>query len=134
MKTIIKTSALFFGIALFTTAAFAADKADKDKSKEVKQKQHIVAFNSLTDERGVQVIVQKAKAASTGVKIYDEAGHLVLSHVMAKKDLVAQKGYDLTQLDAGDYTFQVTVDGEVTKKLVHVYESGKDQRSFFFKQ
>ena len=132
MKTIIKTSALFFGIALLSTGAFAADKADK--TKEVKEKQNIVVFNSLTEERGVQVIVHKAEAANTGVKIYDAKGNVMLSDVLSKKDAVSQKGYDLTQLEDGDYTFQVTVNNEVTKKQVHVYDAGNNQRAFFFKQ
>jgi len=138
MKTIIKTSALFLGLTLLSASVFAANKPFEDPKTRAAVavpavKQNLVLFTSLDKEHGVQVIVHKADQAKASVKIYDEAGSLLVSDVLSKKEAVSLKGYDLTQLEDGDYTIQVTANKEVTNRIVHVYNDENNQRSFFFK-
>ena len=82
---------------------------------------------------GVKVIVHKTMVVNSTVKIYDAAGNLLINDFLSKKEAVSQKGYNLTQLEDGDYTIQVTSNNEVTKRIVHVYSEGDNQKSFFFK-
>lgn len=138
MKTIIKTSALFLGLTILSASVFAADKPFEDPKTRAAVaapavKLNLVLFTSLDKERGVQVIVHKASPASSSVKIYDAAGNLLVNDALPKKEAVSLKGYDLTQLEDGDYTIQVTANKEVTNRVVHVYNDENNQRSFFFK-
>ncbi len=129
MKTAIKTSALFLGLALLSTGVFAAAKNNEGPAATG---QNIVLFTSLPNDLGVQVIVHKVPASVAIVKIYDANGKLIMTDQLSKKDAVSRKGYDLGELDNGDYTFQVSANNEVTKRVVHIYNDEKDQKAFFF--
>jgi predicted transcriptional regulator len=133
MKTIIKTSALFLGLTLLSAGVFAADKTTEAPKAAAPAKQNLVLFTSLAKEHGVQVIVHKATPANSSVRIYDAAGNLLVNDALSKKEAVSLKGYDLSQLEDGDYTIQVTANKEVTNRIVHVYNDENNQRSFFFK-
>jgi len=129
MKTNIKSSALIIALALLSTGAFAATKSNE--GPEVPQDQ--VIFTAVSQDQEVGVIIHQAEAAKAAVTIYDAAGNVMLKDVLSKKEEVAKKGYDLTQLAEGDYTIKVTSNKVETKKLVHVYSDENDQKAFFFK-
>lgn len=131
MKTAIKSSALLVVLALLSTGVFATDKTTE--APAASNKKDVVLFTSLSTDCGVAVAVHKANAGTPEVKIFDKNGNAILTDKLSKKDVVAQKGYNLSELEDGDYTFKVTTNNNVTERLVHVYTDGNDQKSFFFK-
>jgi len=131
MKTSIKSSALLVVLALLSTGVFAAGKTTE--APAASNKQDVVLFTSLSTDCGVAVAVHKANAGAPVVKIFDKNGNAIMIDRLSKKDAVAQKGYNLSELEDGDYTFKVTTSNTVTERLVHVYTEENNQKSFFFK-
>jgi len=129
MKTNIKSSALIIALALLSTGAFAATKSNE--GPEAPQQDQVI-FTAVSQDQEVGVIIHQAEASKAAVTIYDAEGNVMLKDVLSKKDVVAKKGYDLSQLEEGDYTIKVTSNHVETKRLVHVYSDENDQKAFFF--
>jgi len=130
MKTNIKSTALIIALALFSAGAFAATKSTETQDGTQDQ----VVFTAVSQDQEVGVIIHQVEPAKATVAIYDAEGNVILKDVMvlSEKNEVAKKGYDLSQLEEGDYTIKVTSNNVETKRLVHVYSDENDQKAFFF--
>jgi hypothetical protein len=118
MKNSIKLSALFL---LLSAGIFASNTAS---AKDV------ITLSALRHDRGVAVNITKADAFKSLLKIYYNQDNILFKDFLPNKP-EATKGYVLTNLDNGDYTFEVTSNKETIKKTLHVYEEG-DKKAFFF--
>ncbi len=125
MKNSIKLSALFLLLSagIFTTTAVSA----KPHTTETKD---VITVSSLKHERGVAVMISKAEASKSYVTIFDQANNILMEDFLPSKVDVA-KGYVLTNLDNGDYKFEIRSNDEVVTKTIHVYDEYNKKRFFF---
>lgn len=130
MKTFIKSSALIAVLVLVSTGVFA--KENPVKKAPTAAKKDVVLFTSLSQDKGVGIIIHKADVSKTSVAIYDASGNMVMKDVQAKNGNDVLKGYVLSALDNGKYTIKVTSNKEVTNRVVNVYNDENDQKAFFF--
>jgi hypothetical protein len=125
MKNSIKLSALFFLLSagIFATTAASA-KSHNPKTNDV------ITVSAMKKNLGVAVNIIKTDEGKSVVRIYDKENHILLKDFLPNK-AEASKGYILTNLENGDYTFEVTSNKEVVTKTVHVYDEDQ-KRTFFF--
>lgn len=116
MKNSIKLSAL---LLLVSTSLFASTLGKKHNAI-VPEKKDVITFLSLPSDRGIDVKVEKSGPGKTIVIIYDQDKNVLLKDVTSNNK-TTEKGYVLNQLDNGDYTMEVTSNGQVVKKDIHVY-------------
>ena len=120
MKNSIKLSALFL---LVSTGLFAATPV-KNHAVVVPVKKDVITFSSLASDRGIDVKVEKNEPGKTIVIIYDQDKNVILKDVTSTNK-TTERGYVLSQLDNGDYTMEVTSNGQVVKKDIHVYDDNQ---------
>lgn len=124
MKNSIKLSALFF---LLSAGIFATTEASA--KNHTPKTNDVITVSAMKKNLGVAVNVIKADEGKSVVRIYDKENHILLKDFLPNK-AEASKGYILTNLENGDYTFEVTSNKEVVTKTVHVYD--EDQKKTFF--
>ncbi|WP_184545920.1 hypothetical protein [Mucilaginibacter sp. FT3.2] len=125
MKNSIRLSALFL---LLSAGIFAATSASaKGHTEKIKD---VITVSSLKHERGVAVFISKGQAGKAYVTISDQANNVLMEDFLPNKAEIS-KGYVLTSLDNGDYTFEITSNDEVVTKTVHVYDENH-RKMFFF--
>jgi hypothetical protein len=129
MKTIIKSTAIFFASALLSTAVFAAGKPNDGPEPATSA----VSFTAIAQDCGVAVIVHKTEKSPAAITITDAEGNVLLNDHLSDKPGVVQKGFSFDELTEGDYTIKVTINNEVTQRVVHVYNDDSDIKTFFFK-
>ena len=81
-----------------------------------------VTFSSMPSQRGVEVKLNESSKAI--VMITDQDGNVLRKDVLSNNKGL-EKGYVLTKLDNGDYTIEVTANGQTVKKAIHVYDEGQ---------
>ena len=132
MKTIIKSTVAFLGLALLSTGVFAADKKPKAEAP-AKAAKDVVLFTAMSESNvGVGVIIHKAAPSRSAVTIVDKAGNQIYKDIMSKSGDVVLKGYQLSALEEGDYTIKVSSNKDVTNRNIHVYTDENNQKNFFF--
>jgi hypothetical protein len=119
MKHSIKLSVLFL---LFSTGIFAAvpSKPIKHVAPSIKG---MVSFSSTPSKRGVAIRVNENAADKAVVMIYNWDNDVVWKDVL-KKNKGMGKAYNLSQLDNGNYTVEVTLNKQMVRKTAHVYYRG----------
>jgi len=127
MKKSIKLTALAL---LLSTGLFAATSKKATSATPMNNKDHIV-FYTLPSQAGIDLRIKKAEPGNALVVIRDSEGRLLWKDVMKDKDI--RRGYNLTQLDEGDYTIEITHNQQVFKRIIHIYEEGP-VRSFIVEQ
>jgi hypothetical protein len=115
MKKSIALSAL---LVLFTASVFAAAPTSKISSNPSTDAINIVSLHS---DLGVGVTVQKEEAGKTFVTVYNSHNEMVFKDLLSRGQF-AQKGYILSGLDNGDYTFKVTNNDQQVSKKVHIFD------------
>ena len=123
MKTSIKLTAL---LVLASTSIFAATPS-KTKDPVAKAKEEIT-FSSLPSQMGIDVKVARSDEGKAIVMFYDQDHNVILKDVLPTSGTV-EKGYILSKLENGDYTMEVTLNKQVVKKAIHVYD--EDQTKTF---
>ncbi|SEP45492.1 hypothetical protein [Mucilaginibacter sp. OK283] len=125
MKNSIKLSALFLLLSagIFTSAAANA-KGHTEKAKDV------ITVSSLKHDRGVAVMISKNEASKSYVTIFDQANNILMEDFLPSK-VEVEKGYVLTNLDNGDYKFEIKSNDQMVTKTVHVYDEDNKKRFFF---
>lgn len=119
MKKTIAIAALILGIG---TSVFAAPKATKADAG--------VSFTSLKNDKGFGVKV----AAEKSVIIFYDNEHNVIFKDLVSKGLPAEKGYNISALDNGDYKVEVKTESGSVSKRIHVYEVDGAKSYFFFQE
>ena len=115
MKNSIKLAAL---ILLASTGLFAATAANASVIPSHKAE---VTFTTTPSAKGVDVKVEGNEPGKAVVIIYDMDGNVLRKDVL-KDEKNMEKTYILNKLDEGDYTIEVTANGQVVKKNIHVYD------------
>ncbi len=124
MKNTIKLTAL---LLLAGAGVFAATPSKANVPPKA-----TINVSSLHSLKGVDIKVESAAPATAVVTVYDNDGNPIFKDVMPK-GTTAEKHYILTQLDPGDYTFEVAEGKQVVSKQIHVYEEYRT-RAFIVKQ
>ena len=123
MKTSIKLTAL---LLLASTGIFAATPS-KTKAPASKADSYIT-FSSLPSKMGIDLKVARSDEGKAIVMFYDQDRNMILKDVLPAAGTM-EKGYILSKLENGDYTMEVTLNKQVVKKAIHVYD--EDQRKTF---
>jgi hypothetical protein len=128
MKKSIKLTALAL---LLSAGVFAATPKKTAGHTHTGMGDHIV-FYTLPSQSGIDLRVKKMNMQPTMVVIRDNNGNVLWRDVMkGNKDI--RRGYNLTQLDDGDYSIEITSGQEVFKRNIHIYNEGH-VRSFIVEQ
>jgi hypothetical protein len=117
MKKTLKLTALAL---LLSSGVFAA--VPNTGHKMATGKQDKIVFYTLPSQRGIDLRVKKAEPGTTVVTIYDDEGHVIQKDVMNKTDI--RRGYNLSELDPGDYSIVISSKNEVFKRKIHIYYEG----------
>ena len=115
MKNSIKITALFL---LASTGIFAATTAN---AAVIALHKAEITFTTTPSAKGVDVKVEGSEPGKAVVMIYDMDGNVLRKDVL-KDEKNMEKTYILNKLDEGDYTIEVTSNGQVVKKNIHVYD------------
>jgi hypothetical protein len=126
MKKTIRLAALAL---LLSSGVYAA--APKPAHKMMAGKQDNIVFYTLPSQRGIDLRIKKAEQGKTVVTIFDDNGNVLQKDVMNKTDI--RRGYNFTQLDEGDYSIEISSNGQVFKRKIHIYQEGQ-VRSFLVEQ
>jgi hypothetical protein len=119
MKNSIRLSALFL---LASTGIFATASA-KPASPKTSSIKSMVTFYEMPTRKGVEIKVNKDAPGKALIIIYNWNNDVVWKDKLSP-DKVMDKAYNLSQLDNGNYTIEVTLNKQVVKKIAHVYYKG----------
>jgi hypothetical protein len=130
MKAIIKSTVAVLTLGLLATGVFATEKPKTEAPAN--NKKDVILFTALPQQDfGVGVIINKAAPGKSSVAIYDEAGKQIYKDDMSKGGNVL-KGYQLSNLDNGNYSIKVATGNNLVTRNIHVYTDENDQKNFFF--
>jgi len=127
MKKSIKLTALAL---LLSTGLFAATPKKAMHNMPMSGGDHIV-FYTLPSQAGIDLRIKKAEPGNSIVVIRDGEGRMLWKDVMKNNDI--RRGYNLSQLDEGDYTIELMHNQQVFKRIIHIYDEGS-VRSFIVVQ
>jgi hypothetical protein len=117
MKKSIKLAGLFL---LFGTGAFAAPHKNRHHNMDMSMNKQVVSLVPLRDEPGIAVRVDKLMPEKSMVIFSDDEGNFVFKDCLTK-GANAEKKYNLSHLDAGNYTIEVYSKGHDVKTHFYVY-------------
>lgn len=119
MKKIIRLT----GLLLFASAGIFAATPLKPANHSAPSAKNMVTFSTLPSKRGVEVKLNKNAPGKATVIIYNYENDIVWKDAIGNNKPM-QKGFNLSQLDNGNYTVEVLVNKQVVKKTAHVYYKG----------
>lgn len=114
MKRSLKLTALAL---LLSSGVFAA--APGKSANKMMSKQDEIVFYTLPSQRGIDLRIKKAEPGRTTVTITDMDGN-VLQRDVIKKSYI-RRGYNLTELDPGDYKIRIASNNGVFERTIHIY-------------
>jgi len=126
MKKTVQLSAIAL---LLSAGLFAATPKTPDKMATGKQDK--IVFYTLPSQKGIDLRIKKVEPGTTVVTIYDDEGRVLQKDVMNKTEI--RRGYNFTELDEGDYSIEISSNGQVFKRKIHIYQEGP-VRSFIVQQ
>lgn len=126
MKKSLKLVALAL---LLTTGAFAS--TPRKNAHMMMPKQDNIVFYTLPSQRGIDMRIKKAEPGETTVTISDMTGYVLQKDVMNKSYI--RRGYNLTELEPGDYKIRIASKDGVFERTIHIYYEG-DTRTFIVEQ
>ena len=117
MKSSIKLGALSL---LMSVGAFAASAKPRHHKMDMSMNKQQVSIIPLRQEPGFAVMVDKQMPSRSMVIISDPDENMVFKDVLTD-GTKAEKKYNLSQLDAGNYTIEVFSKGHDIKTNFYVY-------------
>ena len=126
MKTIFKSAAVLFGMALLSTGTFAATKMQKD-TVENDVSASVTYFENTA---GVDVNIDNATACEAVVTLSDADGNVVLTDKFTTEKGDVKKSYLVDKLAEGEYTISVSTNDEVTATTLTL--SSEDSEETFY--
>jgi hypothetical protein len=105
-------------LLVLSTGLFAAAPAAKTTDEGGKNN---FILQSLRTALGFGISIQDTKTAQAIVTITDKNERVILSDNLAQGKSV-EKGYNLSELETGDYKLVINADNEKVIKTLHVYE------------
>ena len=116
MKTLITTLAL--ALTVSTVSLTASAKDDKVKAAPKAPASYKVAVFPSASTPRLNVIVEKATGGPVEVRLKDAKGHVLHTSYLQKKDGKVWSKFDLSELEDGSYTVEVTNGADVTTKEI----------------
>ena len=126
MKSSIRLSALSL---LMSLGAFAATAKPRHHKMDMYMNKQQVSIIPLRQEPGFAVMVDKQMPCRSMVIISDPDENMVFKDVLTD-GTKAEKKYNLSQLDAGNYTLEVFSKGHDIKTNFYVYNKSKGKVIF----
>ncbi len=90
---------------------------------------NVISINSLKSNIGVAVSVNGQISGKAIVEIADNDGNKLYKTALKSQ----AKGFNLSELEDGDYTITVSAGNQAVKKQVHIYNEGA-KKAFFIVQ
>ncbi|AYQ33380.1 MULTISPECIES: DUF3244 domain-containing protein [Runella] len=118
MKTFVTT--LVCALALGSTATFASDPTEDKKAKPIQ----IGVFT--TKEAKIQMAVRKGQGEKAVITLRDAKQNILHEDVMSKKSEKYDARFDVSQLEEGEYTLEVTSGKDKIQKKVSI-QSAKQE-------
>ena len=118
MKTFVTT--LVCALALGSTATFASDPTEDKKAKPIQ----IGVFT--TKEAKIQMAVRKGQGERAVITLRDAKQNILHEDVMSKKSEKYDARFDVSQLEEGEYTLEVTSGKDKIQKKVSI-QSAKQE-------
>lgn len=118
MKTFVTT--LVCALALGSTATFASDPTEEKKAKPIQ----IGVFT--TKEAKIQMAVRKGQGERAVITLRDAKQNILHEDVMSKKSEKYDARFDVSQLEEGEYTLEVTSGKDKIQKKVSI-QSAKQE-------
>ncbi|GAB3933588.1 T9SS type A sorting domain-containing protein [Mucilaginibacter myungsuensis] len=115
MKTIIRTAATVFALALLSTGVFAADTTTKRDTATNEVTAYVSYDNGVV---GVDVNIDNATEGASTVTIYDAAGNVLLTDSFKNDSAAIRKNYLVDEVAAGDYVIKVVTNAVAVQKEV----------------
>jgi len=110
-------------IGLLLSCSLFANVPPKTDRVKASAKKSMIMFSPLHAKRGIDVRIRNLTPGKATVVIYDDYGNTYWKDVTKNKAF--EKGYILNQLDEGDYTVEVKLNGQlVEKRAINVYDEG----------
>jgi hypothetical protein len=114
-------------LLVLSTGLFASAHAKKLADDSANK---TIVVQAMRTALGFGVSIQNAGAAKASVTITDKNNNVILFDKPGNGKLV-EKGYNLSELETGDYKVVITANNnQVTKKL-HLYEEGGNKVYIF---
>ncbi|MCE7039933.1 T9SS type A sorting domain-containing protein [Dyadobacter sp. CY312] len=116
MKTYIKSLIAVF--ALSTLFAFEANAEDKESKKSA-------AFGTgiyMMKSGNINLSVEKFNDKQTVIQLENEKGEILYREVTGKRVTKFRRSLDISTLPAGNYTIEVTSDGQTQSKNLELHE------------
>lgn len=118
MKTFVTT--LVCALALGSTATFASDPTEDKKAKPIQ----IGVFT--TKEAKIQMAVRKGQGEKAVITLRDAKQNILHEDVMSKKSEKYDARFDVSQLEEGEYTLEVTSGKDKIQKKLSI-QSAKQE-------
>ena len=116
-----KSITLLALILTLGTVAFAKAPADD-----------IISITPLQKTLSIGVSVQKEDAGKSVVTFYNESTNTAMFKDKLANKGAAAKSYLLDELENGNYTIEVTTDGQTVKERICVYDEDGKKSYFIF--
>jgi hypothetical protein len=116
MKTYIKSLIVVFALSALVTFEASADDKESKKS---------AAFGTgiyMMKSGNINVSVDKFNHKPTIVQLENERGDILYREVTGKRVTQFKRSLDISTLPAGNYTIEVTSDGQTQSKNLELHE------------
>jgi hypothetical protein len=114
MKTLVKT----FAIAVLSVMSFVSNASDNNEPTGSIKKPFAVGMYQTANTLQMNVLIEKTTSKDLYVSLKDEAGNVLHKERVGKKGTVYHGKFDLSELQDGKYSFEIT-DGD-TKVVKNV--------------
>ena len=130
MKNFIKTIIAAAALALLSTGVFASNTnaAQRDTLITGGEISATLAYNSNSFEIDVNIL--HATEGNSIITVYDADGNVVMTDKFAIATDNISKTYLMTDLEAGNYTIEVTSNNKTVKQGVMLSEDNTDQQYY----
>ena len=116
MKTLVKSLMLAAVLATVNVAAFAEEPVET----AAKKKTFAVGMYQTVNTTKMNLMVEKSGANKVYVMLKNEKGEVLYSEMIGKKDAKYWRKFDMSELQDGNYVFEITSGNEKIVKEVNL--------------
>ncbi|MDR6563182.1 MULTISPECIES: hypothetical protein [unclassified Arcicella] len=115
MKSIVKT----FAIALCSVLSFFANATDKNEATNT-QKSFAVGMYQTINTLQMNILIEKLEGKNLSISLKNEKGEVLANEYVGKKGTTYRGKFDLSELEDGKYSFEITDGATKIVKTVNV--------------
>lgn len=127
MKTVIKSTIVSAALALLSTGAFASNASHVKRDTVIRGGEISAALSYNSNACEVDINIVHATAGNSVITVYDADGNVVLKDKFAIDADTISKTYLMTDLEAGDYTIEVSSNNKVVKQSIALSDDNEEQ-------